>query len=178
MSSEQPSWIRHLVTFLIIFALGGFMIYRGGCLTGQQQPGPPEDARVVDVAVDRWLITAEVADTPELRRQGLSGRPSLGPGQGMLFVFPETQTPDFWMRNTTVALSVAFIKADGTVIDVQQMEPKSLRRHTPPEPVKYALEVRQGWFADRGLEVPFKAEIPQDIPAPAAPEPEGQNPSQ
>ena len=174
MSPEKPSWVRHLITFLIIFALGGFMIYRGGCLTGQQQsPGAPEDARIVEVKIDRWLVKAEVADTAELRRTGLSGRQNLPPGHGMLFIFPESHVPEFWMKGTSVALSIAFIEADGTVVDIQQMEPHSPLRHSPPEAVKYALEVRQGYFEDRGLEPPFKVEIPEEIPpAPQPAQPE------
>lgn len=172
MSPEKPSWIRHLITFLIIFALGGFVIYRGGCGNGQQQEPVSAAARVVDVQIDRWPIKAEVADTEDLRRTGLSGRQNLPAGHGMLFVLPEPQVPAFWMKDATIDLSVAFIKADGTVVDIQQMEPESARLHSPSEAVKYALEVRRGWFEDRGLEPPFAVELPEQIPLPAQPEAE------
>ncbi|MFP4176688.1 MAG: DUF192 domain-containing protein [Planctomycetota bacterium] len=159
--------MRHILTFLVIFSLGGFFIYRGGCSNTAQQTRP-EDARVVEVVIDGHVIEPEVADTPTLRRKGLSERQDLVPGGGMLFVFEEDQKPEFWMKDTRVELSIAFIRADGTIIDIQQMKPQSPRRHSPPEPVRYALEVRRGWFEDRGLEPPVQVQLPDNLEIPAA----------
>ncbi len=165
MSKDSPSWIRHLLTFILIFGAGGFIMYYDGCQT-TPKGAMPKDARVVDVAIDRWKITAEVADTESLRQKGLQGRRQLRPGFGMLFIYPSPRKAGFWMKNTTIPLSIAFIKSDGTVVDVQQMAPKTIRQHIPPEPIKYALEVRQGYFQERGLQPPFKVDIPDEIPPP------------
>ena len=169
--SDGPNWKRLIITFLIVFAVGGLLAYRGGC-PGGQQAMRSADARLVDVKIGRWTVKAEVADTPELRQKGLQLRPALEGGYGMLFVFDEPQVPSFWMKDTIVALSIAFIREDGTIVHVARMEPKDLTSISPEEPVKYALEVRQGWFEDRQIGPGTKAEMPSEIPplpAPATP---------
>jgi len=160
-----------VVTFLIIFALGGYLMYRGRGCSPPQRVGRAPDARVVEVKIGAGLVKAEVADTPELRSKGLSGRTELEKGYGMLFVFDEPREPEFWMRGTTVPLSIAFMKEDGTIVRIAQMEPNSLERVGPGQPVKYALEVRQGWFEDYGIEPGARAELPEEIPAPPEPQP-------
>ncbi len=121
---------------------------------------------MVEVKVGDWLVRAEVADTPARRLKGLSGRAELEPGYGMLFVYQEPCEPHFWMKDTNVPLSVAFIKGDGTIVRITRMEPNSLQRLGPGEPVRYALEVRQGWFEDHRIEPGFRAELPDKIPPP------------
>ncbi len=71
----------------------------------------------------------------------------------MLFVFPREATGGFWMRNTSVPLSIAYIGWDGTVLDIQDMQPFDERSHLPASPYLFALEVNQGWFAQHGVEV-------------------------
>jgi len=165
---EKPVWTRSLTTFLIIFALGGYLVLRSrGCRPPQQGMRPP-DARIVQVKIGADVVKAEVADTPELRLKGLSGRSRLEPGHGMLFVFDEPCKPDFWMRGTAIPLSIAFIKDDGAIVRIARMEPNDLRRVAPDQPVRYALEVRQGWFEDHGISAGAKAELPAEIPPPPA----------
>ncbi|MBS3762505.1 MAG: DUF192 domain-containing protein [Planctomycetes bacterium] len=177
MSGDQKTgWLRHLITFIFIFAVGGFMIHRGGCLKSQP-PLRPENARIVDLKIQDWQIQAEIADTPELRQKGLQGRQHLPQGSGMLFILDEPRVPQFWMKDTTIELSIAFIKEDGTIVSIKQMEPRSPVHISPEEPVKYALEVRQGWFADRHIGAGAKVEIPEDIPSappPTSAETEGE----
>jgi hypothetical protein len=97
------------------------------------------------------VIRAEVANTPESRMKGLMFRKTLGTSDGMLFVFDEPQRQCMWMRNTYVPLSVAFIDANGAILNVEDMEPLTETSHCAAGAAKYALEMNKGWFASRGL---------------------------
>ena len=169
MSAEKArTWTRQLVTFLIIFLLAGYLMYRNPrCGAAPGQGVRPAQARIVEVGIGDQSIQAEVADTAGLRRKGLQGRTALEPGCGMLFVFDEPDTVRFWMANTTIPLSIAFIKADGTIVQIEKMQPQDLRHVTSNEPVKYALEVRQDYFEDHGFEPGIKARIPAEMPTAA-----------
>lgn len=97
------------------------------------------------------VLQAEVAQTMEERAVGLMGRSELGAQEGMLFVFEEGGVQCFWMKNTLIPLSIAFLDADGTVVQVADMKPQSLDQHCSSKPVRYALEVNEGWFTRRGV---------------------------
>ncbi|MCU0897110.1 MAG: DUF192 domain-containing protein [Burkholderiales bacterium] len=97
------------------------------------------------------VIRAEVANTPESRMKGLMFRKTLGTSDGMLFVFDEPQRQCMWMRNTYVPLSVAFIDANGAILNVEDMEPLTETSHCAAGSAKFALEMNKGWFASRGL---------------------------
>ena len=163
--------MRHALTFVIIFALMGMLFFKNpGCGKGQQRTPPrPADARIVDVKVGRWTVKAEIANTPHLRVTGLSGRTELEKGYGMLFIFDPPQEASFWMENTTIPLSIAFIRDDGRIVRVADMAPNDLTPVLSGEVVKYALEVRQGWFKDRGISAGALADIPQSVLLPPPP---------
>jgi uncharacterized membrane protein (UPF0127 family) len=97
------------------------------------------------------VIRAEVANTVETRARGLMYREMLGPNQGMLFVFPGNEPVCMWMRNTLIPLSVAFIDESGTVINVEEMLPKTEDSHCALRPARFALEMAKGWFASKGV---------------------------
>jgi uncharacterized protein len=97
------------------------------------------------------VITAEVAATDQARAIGLMHRERLAPNHGMLFVFSDKAQQCFWMRNTIVPLTIAFIENDGTILQLADMAPKSEASHCSQRPVRYALEMEQGWFGKRGL---------------------------
>ena len=97
-------------------------------------------------------LTAEVVVTPEQRAVGLMHRFSLKPDHGMLFVFRESQPQAFWMRNTYIALSIAYIDAGGKIVNIEDMAPKTENTHPSNGPVLYALEMKKGWFKERGIE--------------------------
>jgi hypothetical protein len=82
--------------------------------------------------------------------------------QGMLFVFPTDQAGGFWMRNTLIGLDIAFIRYDGTVVEIEQMEPLSLVSHAPRESYRYAIEVKVGMLARTGLQIGDIVTIPAD----------------
>jgi uncharacterized protein len=97
------------------------------------------------------VITAEVAATDQARTIGLMHRERLAPNHGMLFVFNDKAQQCFWMRNTIVPLTIAFIEDDGTILQLADMAPKSEVSHCSQRPVRFALEMEQGWFGKRGV---------------------------
>ena len=101
-------------------------------------------------------INAEVAATPEQREIGLMFRTSMPAGDGMLFVFERPSKQCFWMKNTLIPLSVAFLADDGSVVNVDDMAPQTLDGHCSAKPVRFVLEMNQGWFVKHGIKPGFK----------------------
>ena len=97
-------------------------------------------------------VLAEVADTPSARSQGLMYRQALEPNSGMLFVFDTPLMACFWMKNTQIPLSIAFITAKGIISNIEDMEPFSLASVCPTQTMLYALEMEQGWFDQHGIQ--------------------------
>jgi uncharacterized protein len=110
-----------------------------------------QPAQVVRLTAGIHLITAELADNDPMRMRGLMFRRSLTGNHGMLFVFDDKSTQCMWMRNTLVPLSVAFIEDDGHIVNIEDMKPQTEDSHCARSPVRYALEMSQGWFAQRGI---------------------------
>ena len=104
------------------------------------------------IVVGNHALEVEVADTPETRSRGLMHRKSLGYDAGMLFVFPKEQPLQFWMRNTTLPLSIAFADDTGRIVHIADMEPLSESLVPSGAPARYALEVNRGWFAHHGVQ--------------------------
>ena len=98
-------------------------------------------------------IRVEVANTPEDRGRGLMGRKELGDSEGMLFIFETEDYHSFWMKNTLIPLSIAFVDKEGRILRITDMKPLTLESHAPPKPVLYALEMKQGWFSANGIKV-------------------------
>ena len=101
-------------------------------------------------------IRAEVAQTAEERATGLMFRQTMPAQDGMLFVFEQPATQCFWMKNTLLPLSVAFVADDGTIVNLDDMKPQTLDSHCSTRPVRFVLEMNQGWFAKRGLKAGAK----------------------
>jgi len=112
------------------------------------------------------IVTVEIARDDAERQRGLMGRTTLPDGTGMLFAFPGDTDIAFWMKDTPTALSVAFIAADGRIVDVQDMQPETTDLHQPPTRYRYALEVAQGYFARAGVKRGDRAELPPIQPPP------------
>jgi len=103
-------------------------------------------------------IVVEVADDDEERARGLMERIELGANEGMLFVFPEEQRLSFWMKNTLINLSIAYINAEGKIVDIQEMkkEPTGVltyKTYPTVHKAKYALEMKESWFESSGIKV-------------------------
>jgi uncharacterized membrane protein (UPF0127 family) len=103
------------------------------------------------LTIGKHTLTAELAVSYEQQRTGLMNRFSLKPDHGMLFIYEQPQPLAFYMRNTYVALSIAFIGADGQIVDIQDMQPQTEDTHWSRVPAMYALEMKRGWFAERGI---------------------------
>lgn len=96
-------------------------------------------------------ITAQLAQTPEQRQTGLMHRKSMPAHEGMLFVFDDAGVQCFWMKNTLLPLSIAFLTDDGAIVNIDEMKPQTLSSHCSSAPVRHVLEMNEGWFAKRGL---------------------------
>ena len=97
-------------------------------------------------------LTIELATTPETRSCGLSRRENLPANRGMLFVYAEPEILTFWMKDTRIPLSIAFIAADGRIVSIQKMNPLPITTvYASPIPALSALEVNQGWFEENGV---------------------------
>ena len=99
------------------------------------------------------LIHAEVAQSPQQRALGLMNRRQMDAQDGMLFVFDQAAPQCFWMKDTLIPLSIAFLDAQGKVLQINNMQPQSLEQHCSAQAVRYALEMNEGWFDKRGVKV-------------------------
>lgn len=115
---------------------------------GQAQPTLP----MVALQAGIHLVKAEVADDERKRAIGLMFRESLAPNHGMLFVFREKAGHCFWMRNTLIPLSIAYIDERGRIATIVDMEPLDERPHPSGAPVRFGLEMTQGWFRAHGIQ--------------------------
>lgn len=105
----------------------------------------------VRLVAGKASIDVEVARTPGQIQRGLMHRPSLLEGRGMLFVFAEPGRQCFWMKNTLVPLTAAFLDADGRILNLADMQPRSERLHCSDGDALYVLEAPQGWFQRQGM---------------------------
>lgn len=120
----------------------------------QQLPAPIKaaaDFPKVQLTIGMYLVNASVAANEADREQGLMFRKSLEPNEGMLFVFAENAGHCFWMKNTLLPLSIAFIRQDGVITDLDEMQAETDNNHCPTHNGVYALEMSKGWFAAHGI---------------------------
>ncbi|HVE51497.1 MAG TPA: DUF192 domain-containing protein [Casimicrobiaceae bacterium] len=116
------------------------------------QPGKPNAGLpTIKLSIGQHTLTAEVAANEAQRSIGLMNRFSMPPDHGMLFVFDEVRPLSFWMRNTYVALSIAFIDEKGRIVNIEDMAPHDERSTWSTAPALYALEMKKGWFAQKGI---------------------------
>jgi uncharacterized membrane protein (UPF0127 family) len=120
------------------------------------QNGPQPKLQTVDLSLGIHVIHAELAVTPVQQQTGMMFRRTMGANEGMLFVEEESAQRCFWMRNTLLPLAIAFIADDGTIVNIDEMQPQSDASHCSARPVRYALEMNQGWFAKRGFKAGAK----------------------
>lgn len=106
----------------------------------------------VQLRAGMHLIQAQVASTPPQRSVGLMWRRDMPTNEGMLFVFEQPAQQCFWMQNTLLPLTAAFVADDGTIVNLADMQPLSTASHCSAQPVRYVLEMHQGWFAKRGIQ--------------------------
>ncbi|RJP68633.1 MAG: DUF192 domain-containing protein [Comamonadaceae bacterium] len=115
------------------------------------QEAPQLQLPRVTLSAGMYLIQAQVASTPQERTVGLMFRKEMPANEGMLFVFEQASGQCFWMKNTLLPLTAAFVADDGTIVNLADMQPQSLDSHCSARPVRYVLEMNKGWFEKRGL---------------------------
>lgn len=150
--------IAILLPLLLLLPLA---VWCGGDI--QREPSPPADRTPADTAraddrisirVAGILVRVRVSQRPEELEQGLKLIENLAPDEGMLFLFETQKILHFWMQDTPLPLSVAFIDKSGRIVDIQQMEPLNEKTiHTSRQKALYALEMNAGWFREHGVKV-------------------------
>jgi uncharacterized membrane protein (UPF0127 family) len=142
------------MTSLPRLAAAGLLL-AAACQLAAAQDGP-QKLPTITLSAGMHLIQAEIAQTPEQRSTGLMFRSAMGSNEGMLFAFEEPGQQCFWMKNTLLPLSVAFVADDGSVVNIENMKPQTLDSHCSKKPVRFVLEMNDGWFAKRGIKAGFK----------------------
>lgn len=114
----------------------------------------------VKLSAGMHQIDAQIARTPEQRATGLMHRKEMPQHEGMLFIFEQPMQQCFWMKNTLLPLSIAFLADDGTIVNIDEMQPQTLESHCSTQPVRYVLEMNKGWFTRKGVKAGAKIEGP------------------
>ena len=118
----------------------------------------------VALAIQGHKLTAEVAATDSSRTTGLMHRRMMPENRGMLFVFAYAQPQSFWMMNTYLPLSIAYVDEQGIIVNITDMQPLTTNPHPSAKPAKFALEMNQGWFAKRGIKAGARIDGLKDAP--------------
>lgn len=147
MPRLSPATARLLATSLIALASTA-----PAAAQGQPQMNLPR----IEITAGMHRIEAQVAASPQERQTGLMHRKEMPAHEGMLFVFEQPATQCFWMRNTLLPLTAAFVADDGTIVNLADMKPQTEDSHCSAKPVRYVLEMNQGWFGKKGIKAGFK----------------------
>ena len=138
--------LRNLIAAVFLVAS-----FTSGLLPASSLAQVNKDLPVIDLTIKTAKLKAEVAADANTRTIGLMNRFSLKPDQGMIFVFAQSEQLGFWMRNTFVPLSIAYIDNKGVILNIVDMKPQDEASHPSNGPAMFALEMKQGWFKERGI---------------------------
>lgn len=138
------------------FALGLLTLLAWCTATSHAQSGPQTDLPRTKITAGMYLIDTQVASTIEQRATGLMFRKELPQGEGMLFIFEQPSEQCFWMKNTLLPLTAAFVADDGSIVNLADMKPQTTDSHCSEKPVRFVLEMNQGWFAKKGIKAGFR----------------------
>lgn len=144
--------------FSLNFSLALLLVFSGGIVFSQGG-----EKNIISLTIKGKKLNVEVARTEAEKARGLMFRENLGNDEGMLFVYEEEERLSFWMKNTRIALSIAFIDKNGKIVDIQNLEPFSLKTHVSALPAQYALEMNKGWFQQNGIVAGDFVKIPSPI---------------
>ena len=158
MHLPAPSLPRHLLAALALVSAS---------LASHAQESPQMNLPRVALSAGMYQIDAQVAQTSAEHQTGLMYRTEMPQHEGMLFVFPQPRQQCFWMKNTLLPLTAAFVADDGTIVNLADMKPQTTDSHCSTKPVRYVLEMNQGWFARKNIKAgtrlagaPFNAKTP------------------
>jgi uncharacterized protein len=157
------AWLARLArpaVFSLALALGAGGMSAAWAQTDDLPPGAkaPDEFPRVQLHTGVVVIDAAVATNPADRHQGLMYRTELAPNEGMLFVYNVDAVHCFWMKDTLIPLSIAFLRADGTITDTDEMQAETTDHHCARNSGRYALEMNQGWFDANGIGPGMKVE--------------------
>lgn len=142
-----------LASRLAALALTGLLgLMAAPALALQGMPTAPQKLPTTQLGIGMHVIKAEVAQTPREHAIGLMWRTEMGANDGMLFIFPQATKQCFWMKNTLIPLSIAFVDDDGKIVNIDEMQPQTEDAHCSAKPVRYVLEMNKGWFAKRHIQ--------------------------
>ena len=129
------------------------IFFIGACSGSGQSVNDRMESRVIVIEskAGKVSVNAELARTPSQQQLGLMYRKELKDGYGMLFIFEKDEALSFWMKNTLIPLSIAYIGSDGKILEIFEMEPENLNPVRSSRSVRYALEVPSGWFGRAGI---------------------------
>ena len=151
-SVRRQSWAASAVMIAALVALPAQQ--------SQAQDMPQPKLPTVQLQAGMHNIVAEVARTPQQQQTGMMMRAEMAVHEGMLFVFDDVSPRCFWMKNTLLPLSIAFVEDDGTIVNIAEMKPRSEASHCSEKPVRFALEMNQGWFSKRAIKPGFRLKGP------------------
>lgn len=155
-----------LASLLLLFILSLALLLAVACSDDDETP--PEGLTTLELRNNKGeeqRLLIEIADTDQERGVGLSNRTELGEDRGMLFIIP-SRGLGFWMKDTLIPLSVAFIGPCGEIVHIADMQPQTETLHNTDREYKYGLEANLGWFAEHGIGVGSTVEIPQEFRQP------------
>lgn len=165
--SDRPLCLK---TGLTAAAAAAFLALTGVAVQAQSPPAaqsPQLNLQRAELGAGMHRIDAQVAQAPQERQIGLMHRRTMPQHEGMLFVFEQPGTQCFWMKDTLLPLTAAFVADDGTIVNLADMQPHAEESHCSAKPVRYVLEMNQGWFDKKGLKAgsqlrgaPFSAQRP------------------
>lgn len=124
------------------------------------QQSPQTHLQRITLSAGIHQIDTQLAMTPEQHTIGLMFRREMPQGEGMLFVFEDVAQRCFWMKNTLIPLTAAFVADDGTIVNLEDMKPQTTQTHCSTKPVRYVLEMNKGWFAKKGIKAGTKLSGP------------------
>lgn len=138
--------------------LAAFIATLIACSATAQNTPVNKDLPVIELRIKSHKLKVEVAADSNSRTVGLMNRFSLAPDSGMLFVFPQSEPLAFWMKNTFVPLSIAYVDTKGVILNIADMKPRDESTHPSKGPAMFAIEMKQGWFRERGIAAGDKVE--------------------
>jgi uncharacterized protein len=138
-------------------SLLALLAYTAGFATSAAAQDEPQlKLQRIKLSAGMHQIDTQLAQTPEQRQTGLMWRKEMPQHEGMLFIFEQPSQQCFWMKNTFLPLTAAFVADDGTIVNLQDMKPQTTEPHCSTKPVRYVLEMNKGWFAKKGIQAGSK----------------------
>ena len=139
------------------FSLLALLVYATSYATGAAAQDEPQlKLQRIMLSAGMHQIDTQLAQTPEQRQIGLMWRKEMPQHEGMLFIFEQPSQQCFWMKNTLLPLTAAFVADDGTIVNLEDMKPQTTEPHCSAKPVRYVLEMNKGWFAKKGIKAGSK----------------------